>query len=111
MSKKRRGTRITFKQPSTTVNSLNEVTGAPEEYLTRWASIQNKSGSETSFGEQMQHVGSVEIETSYARNGRFPQPEDLVTWLEWGRTRTVQIKHVERLDDRGREIKLICAEV
>lgn len=108
MSKRRRGTRLTFKKPSTTVNSMNEVTGDATEYMKRWGKVTNGKGNESSFGEQMQHVGAVMLETAFPKDGRLPQPEDIVTWLEWGRTRTVNIQHVER---RGRDLIIACAEV
>lgn len=111
MSTKRWNRRLTFKQPSTTVNSLNEVTGDASKYMERWGKLMDSTGNETTFGDQMQHIGSLKIETSYPRQGRFPQPEDIVTWTEWGTTRTVNIKHVERKNDGNRTIHLLCAEV
>lgn len=111
MSTKRKSKRFVLKQPSTTTNSMNEVTGDPTEYLRLWGNVVDGSGNETKFGEQMQHTGQVQIEVSYPRSGRFPQPEDLVTWSEFGRTRTVNLKHVKRKDGRGRELILIGTEV
>ena len=82
--------------------------GAWTDYRNCWAKIEDTSGTEGYRNQQVEHVGTLQVKIRYPRQGRFPDVRDRVVFTRFGRTRTVELVHVQEMGDRF--LMLHCKE-
>ncbi len=100
--------RITLKYIAAGQDSAGHPNGTVTVYRDCWGQVMTGAGREAERGQQMEHVGTVRIKIMRPRQGRFPVVEDSATFTQFGRERTLDLVHVQDLDDKY--ILLHCKE-
>ncbi len=104
--------RITLQQEDTTADAAGQLVPAWTDYRVTWAEVKDRSGREIQRGDQTEAIVQTVVTLRYPRSGRFPVPQDRVSYKEsQDITRTLNIDAVKRADAERRYIELFCSEV
>lgn len=97
--------RLTFKSTNTTADSFGEVSESPTTTVaTVWGSINPLSGRELLQAQQVQAEVTHRVRIRY-RSGLDPSMQ-----IVFG-TRTFDIVSIINLEERDREIEILCKEL
>ena len=96
--------RIVIQSPTETVNSYGEREQSWSTFATVWGSIEPLKGSEFIAAQQTNAELSVRMRIRYLA---AIKPKYRVSWND----RTFEINSIANIEERNREIELMCTEM
>lgn len=98
--------RVTLQSPSVTRDSFGDEVITWVDVLTTWASIRPLTGREVEIGKALRGDVTHDVKLRYNANA-YPGP----TWRVVYGSRLLEVKHVINVDERNREVALVCNEI
>lgn len=96
--------RIVIQSPTETINSYGEREQTWATFATVWASIEPMRGRELLEAQQINAELSVKIRIRYLASVK---PKYRISWD----SRTFEINSIANIEERDREIELMCTEL